>query len=162
MNSIQEIAKNNAARFDVPVTWVLAIIQTESSFNPNAMNPRDPSYGLMGIKLSTAREIEPAITAQELMQPAKNIEIGTIYLRKLRGQYGDLEDVFAAYKGGHPWAASSDQAKENVTKAIVAERQWALKLGLPQYAGAAPASGGFIKKYWPLLAVAGLVALIRE
>jgi len=40
---------NYANAYNVPLESALAIAMIESSFNPNAKNPRDPSYGLFAI-----------------------------------------------------------------------------------------------------------------
>ncbi len=137
----QQMALNNAARFDVQASWILALIETESGGvnvgvhtrdcyinKTGTYNQDDCAYGLMGIRLSTAKQIEPTITASELMDPAKNIEIGTIYLKRLKDQYGSIEDVFAVYKGGRPWWQASSQARANAMLAMKQEKEWQIKL----------------------------------
>jgi len=49
--SIQEIIRAAAARFGQDAALMLAIAQTESSFNSAAVNLSDPSYGLFQIQV---------------------------------------------------------------------------------------------------------------
>ena len=58
---IRDIVLNEAARWNVPPSWISAIIRTESRGNPNSIGRGDCargecSYGLMGMELSRARD----------------------------------------------------------------------------------------------------------
>lgn len=77
-------------QYDVDVRLINAIINVESGGNPKAIS-RSRAMGLMQIKASTAgREVwqargwtgEPQTS--ELLDPAKNIDIGTAYLQLLQ------------------------------------------------------------------------------
>ncbi|GAA0468641.1 MULTISPECIES: transglycosylase SLT domain-containing protein [Tatumella] len=79
-----------ASHYGVDQRLISAIISVESGGNPNAVS-RSDAVGLMQIKASTAgREVyrvqgkrgQP--TRSELRDPAKNIEIGTAYIRILQ------------------------------------------------------------------------------
>lgn len=75
---------------------VAAIVEVESSFNPDAVSHRG-AVGLMQVLPSTAR----IANADSLKDPARNIESGTRYLRHLLELYeGDLELALAAYNAG--------------------------------------------------------------
>jgi len=108
----------NANRHGVPPELILAIIHTESSFNPRARS-RAGAYGLMQlIPRHAARDswlylhpgedriIEPAY----LLDPRNNIELGAAYLFLLSNQYmSDVGDpvkreyaVIAGYNWGPP------------------------------------------------------------
>lgn len=71
---------------------VLAIIATESSFRVNVTSFAG-AIGAMQIKLSTAKMIDPTITAEKLMKPETNIKIGCELLARL----GRLLDKNSSY-----------------------------------------------------------------
>lgn len=110
-----------SAKWSVPPEWIKAVIQVESAWNPEAYNPDDPSFGLMGILDATARAygVTDLIT---LFDPATNIDIGTHLLADLRARYGDdFRSVYSAYNSGSPtlWETSAEVAG-NVQRAVSA------------------------------------------
>jgi membrane-bound lytic murein transglycosylase C len=94
---------------------VMAIMETESAFNPMARS-RSNALGLMQVKLSTAGQdyfshikgYSHTPSSAYLYQPVQNIEIGRGYLGILAGRYLaaihdpiKLEDaMIASYNGG--------------------------------------------------------------
>jgi soluble lytic murein transglycosylase-like protein len=93
--SIDQLISKNSRRFGVEEALIRAHIQVESSGNPNASNPLDPSWGLMGITPICAQDYGFVLdwhnpTAEEianLRRPEINIEIGTRHLSYLHGKY---------------------------------------------------------------------------
>ncbi|HXS26966.1 MAG TPA: murein transglycosylase domain-containing protein [Steroidobacteraceae bacterium] len=104
-----------AARYEVSPTLVLAIIRTESNFNPFAVSTA-PAYGLMQLVPTTGgreayrrvRGIDEAPSPQYLFDPDHNIELGAAYLGELsRSDFGAIANpvsrdycVIAAYNTG--------------------------------------------------------------
>jgi membrane-bound lytic murein transglycosylase C len=98
------IVKQQAERFGVDPDLVLAVIHTESYFNPFAKSGA-PAYGLMQlvptsgakeayafVHHSAPRTVEP----RELYQPEVNVELGTAYLHLLlTHHFNDLKDPLA-------------------------------------------------------------------
>ncbi|MFY9179685.1 MAG: murein transglycosylase domain-containing protein [Venatoribacter sp.] len=84
----------NARKYQVSPALILAIIETESSFNPFAVSPVG-AYGLMQVMQNTAgRDVFDKIygrqdkpTRNYLIDPARNIDAGTAYITILRDQY---------------------------------------------------------------------------
>jgi soluble lytic murein transglycosylase-like protein len=75
---------------------VLAIMATESNFNPNAVSPRQ-AQGLMQLIPDTAARFK----VRNAMDPAQNIRGGMAYLRWLMAYFeGDVMLVAAAYNAG--------------------------------------------------------------
>ena len=75
---------------------VLAIMATESNFNPNAVSPKQ-AQGLMQLIPDTAARFK----VRNLMDPAQNIRGGMAYLRWLMAYFeGDVMLVAAAYNAG--------------------------------------------------------------
>ena len=102
-------------KHELPAPLVLAIMHTESHFNPKAKS-HVPAYGLMQIVPTTAghdvnklfRGKDKPMKASELYNPKINIETGTAYLKILDSRYlRGIKDedsatyaVIAAYNTG--------------------------------------------------------------
>jgi len=84
---------------------VLAVIQTESRFRPNALSPRG-AVGLMQIMPGTARWMADRLGLEgydddKLYEREWNLTIGISYLQYLRRQFPDsIPEVLAAYNAG--------------------------------------------------------------
>ena len=85
---------------------VAGVIRQETIFNPRAKSGAN-AYGLMQLLLPTARVVarkygasEIPNSAEDLYQPALNIELGTAYLRDQFDKFGRIEYVAAAYNAG--------------------------------------------------------------
>ena len=94
-----------AERNGLEPSLVLAVIRTESTFQPDAVSPKG-AIGLMQLLPSTAEEVAAELGldwdgAHQLLEPDLNIELGTYYLRKLADYYhGDMDLALEAYNRG--------------------------------------------------------------
>ncbi|PIU99668.1 MAG: hypothetical protein COY22_01245 [Candidatus Tagabacteria bacterium CG_4_10_14_0_2_um_filter_40_13] len=90
---------------------VAAIIQAESSGNPNAFNAENDgkgSYGLMQVRADTARLYDSSLAGlsdaqigDKLINDSKyNVNIGTKYYADLLNKYGNPTLASSAYNGG--------------------------------------------------------------
>ena len=120
-----------ATQYHVSPSLVLAIIRTESNFNPFAVSGA-PAYGLMQLvptsggraALKRVQGVDDSPTAEYLFDPEHNIELGTAYLSVLDGtefhavSNTDSRDycVIAAYNTG----------PRNVTRVFAADRNEAI------------------------------------
>jgi len=85
-----------ARKYKLDPRLVLAVMSTESAFNPNARSDRN-AFGLMQIIPETAERF--GVT--DIMDPVQNIRGGMAYLRWLLNYYrGDVSLVLAAYNAG--------------------------------------------------------------
>jgi soluble lytic murein transglycosylase-like protein len=76
------------------------LVRVESVFNPRAVSPAG-ALGLTQLMLGTAREFEPNVTREQLLDPDVNLRIGLKYLRGLiREQKGDLKLALLIYNRG--------------------------------------------------------------
>lgn len=86
-------------KYGIPVPLLRAQIQTESSFNPNAVGPMTKygqAKGLMQLMPGTAKEL--GVT--DPFDPAQNIDAGARYLKQMVDRFGSLEKGLAAYNFG--------------------------------------------------------------
>jgi len=77
---------------------VLAVVQVESTGNSKAMN--EDQYGLMQIKLSTARMLGFDKHPKELLQWKTNLKLGIKYLNEKLRKYKIVQAAAAAYNAG--------------------------------------------------------------
>lgn len=114
-NRYEAIVQKYAKKYNIPPDLILAIIRTESNFNPYAVSGA-PAFGLMQIVPSTAGADAYELingkkgmpTKQMLFNPETNIEYGTAYLSILYNRYlNEVRDkqaqeycVIAAYNAG--------------------------------------------------------------
>ena len=92
-------------RHGLEPSLVMAIIEVESSFRPDAVSPAE-AYGLMQIRrrtgLAWARRLGiPWRGVEEtLLDPVANVRIGIAYLARLRERVASLPTALAAYNQG--------------------------------------------------------------
>ena len=93
-HALHAAVSENARQFSLPVDLIYAIIQTESSFNPNARSDAN-AWGLMQVVPTAAgaevhrllRNCNSRPSARELLDPRTNLYYGTAYLRILLDHY---------------------------------------------------------------------------
>ena len=94
--AVWPLAREAARKHGLEPALVMAVIQTESRFLPQARSPRG-AMGLMQITPTTARHLK----LTRPMDPQANLEAGTSYLAQLyRDHQGDLRLALAAYNAG--------------------------------------------------------------
>ena len=107
---------------------VAGLIRQESVFNPRAKSGAN-AYGLMQLLLPTARSIAKKYgsanvpgSAEDLYQPAVNIELGTAFFKDQLDKFGRLEYVAVAYNAGPgrvpQWRATLPAEMDEFVEAI--------------------------------------------
>lgn len=87
-----------ARRHQLNPTLVAAMVRQESGFDPSAVSPRG-ALGLLQLMPETAQRF--GIDAEDLHDPARNLEAGARYLAWLSRHFdGDLDSVLAAFNSG--------------------------------------------------------------
>lgn len=102
---------------------VAALIRQESEFNVKAISPAK-AYGLMQVLPSTGRQLAHQLrirhfSANDLLTPNRNIQLGTMYFRWLMKSLGEQEEqVLAAFNAGksrvdrwNTWGPFREQAE---------------------------------------------------
>ena len=92
------------SRSGLPALLLLAVIEQESHFDPEAVGPRG-ALGLMQVRpfvaaAVAARHHLPYEGPEDLHRPVVNARIGIAFLTELLGEFGDLEVALAAYHVG--------------------------------------------------------------
>jgi len=88
-----------AKEYNVPVHLALALIDTESGFDPQATNINKNGtidVGLMQLNSSTFH----THTRKQLFNPEINVSLGLRYLRDMYDRLGTWEDAVMAYNAG--------------------------------------------------------------
>jgi soluble lytic murein transglycosylase-like protein len=115
----RQLAKKFALIHDVlSAEEILAVIWSESSGNQKAINPADPSYGLMQVTMPIAMKFSHRVhTPVDLYDPDINVEAGSGFLAYLKTRYAQTNPLtdpdtawIAAYNEGEPnlWKKTPD------------------------------------------------------
>lgn len=95
-HAFDDIILEACGAYDVPVSFVKAVIKVESNFNPLVISPVG-AQGLMQLMPNTAA----ALNVTDPFDPRQNIFGGTKLLRILIDRYdGDINLILAAYNAG--------------------------------------------------------------
>lgn len=92
MSTIQAAAE----AYGVPEDVILAVIETESGFKPDAKS----ATGVRGLMQVTQDTYKDLGFTGDRSDPTNSINAGTKLLSQLYKQYGNWDDAFTAYNGG--------------------------------------------------------------
>jgi len=89
-----EAIKRFSSDYDVPISVILAIVETESSFNPRAVSAV-PAFGLMQLVPKTAgidahnfvHGEKKVVSPEFLFDETNNLQLGTAYFKLLQSRY---------------------------------------------------------------------------
>ena len=86
-------------RYNVPFTLAMALIETESNFQPNLIS-KTHDYGLMQINICNHKRLSAKLGITDFLNPSQNVEAGCYMLSELIYKYKDLNVVLMAYNMG--------------------------------------------------------------
>ena len=120
---VVDFAQAEGLRWQVPSALIMAVIHSESSFDPKATSPI-PAYGLMQIVPTSAgvdvnnliRKINKPMSSSELYLPMINVETGAAYLNILDKRY--LKSIINDKSRMHCMIAAYNTGAGNVAKAF--------------------------------------------
>ncbi len=124
--------KEFSKKYDVAISVILAIIETESSYNPRAIS-RVPAFGLMQLVPKTAgidahnyvHGQKKLLSPDYLFDETNNLQLGTAYFKLLKSRYlRKIEDpksrfycAVSSYNTGVGNLAKTFTGKKNLSKA---------------------------------------------
>jgi len=130
-NNFDEV-KKFSKKYDVAISVILAIIETESSYNPRAIS-RVPAFGLMQLVPKTAgidahnyvHGKKKLLSPDYLFDETNNLQLGTAYFKLLKSRYlrkiDDPKSRFycavSSYNTGVGNLAKTFTGKKNLSKA---------------------------------------------
>ena len=89
-----------AQRFELPASWIGAVLRAESGGDPRAVSHAG-AMGLMQIMPATWDELRVHHgLGADPFDPRDNILAGAAYLRQLHDRYGSIRAMLAAYNAG--------------------------------------------------------------
>jgi len=98
--ALDALIAQQASANGMPVAFVRQIIRRESNFNPRAVD--HGNYGLMQIRLGTARALGYRGTAEGLLDPEVNMTYGMRYLvGAYRAAHGNEARTIVLYSRGY-------------------------------------------------------------
>jgi soluble lytic murein transglycosylase-like protein len=92
-----DLAIKYGMEYNIDAVWIVAMMKTESNFNPNAVSSHG-AIGVMQMLPSTGRAL--GVSPGELYNPETNVRTCVKYLAQLRAQFGDLRMATIAYNQG--------------------------------------------------------------
>ena len=124
-DEIESMISYAAAKYGVEAALVKAVAMTESSLNPNAVNPMDPSYGLMQIMPILAEDFGIVkdwrnVTEAEIAMikdPQTNLRIGAWHLKRLTSKY-PIDVALQMYNVGETGYKNGKRAVDYANKVL--------------------------------------------
>ncbi len=104
ITALAGIVREESRKYKYDWELILAIMRTESHFNPRARSHKG-ARGLMQVLPSTAEWLAPKMGLKytgrdSLYDPGYNVKLGTRYLHMLNQRFGNMEKAIAAYNRG--------------------------------------------------------------
>lgn len=99
-DSLQRYIYEICADENVPVTLVMAMIEHESGFDPEAVSPTD-DYGLIQINAVNHEWLKEEYRCADMMNPYQNVFCGISIISSYIDKYGELDKALMAYNMGN-------------------------------------------------------------
>ena len=100
----RDLVADQAWQTGLPEDWIYGVIRQESVFNPTVASQAG-ALGLMQLMPGTAQELavaagDPAPGRGAILEPERNISLGSTYLARMRDRFGHPALATAAYNAG--------------------------------------------------------------
>ena len=124
-DELQRYIREQAERQDVPFEIALAVIERESSYQPDAVSDTG-DFGLMQINICNHRWLYEELGITDVMDPEQNIEAGLYILGQAFQKYDDPDKALMAYNmgdSGMKSAWSKGQHSSKYSRAVIETAQ---------------------------------------
>lgn len=99
-DDLQRFIEDLCKEYEVPSSLVMAVIETESNYDPMCVGDEGHSYGLMQIWEECHHERCKRLGAYNLLDPRQNVLVGIDILAELIDHFeGDIEMALSFYNG---------------------------------------------------------------
>lgn len=124
-DELQRYVREQAERQGVPFEIALAVIERESSYQPDAVSDTG-DFGLMQINVCNHRWLYEELGITDVMDPEQNIEAGLYILGQAFRKYDDPDKALMAYNmgdSGMKAAWSKGQHSSKYSRAVLETAQ---------------------------------------
>ena len=97
---VQECIITECEKYGINPKIIIAMIEKESRYNPNAIGDNGNSFGLMQIQPRWHTKRMEKLGCTDLLNPIQNVKVGIDYLGELYNRYGDIGKALTAYNTG--------------------------------------------------------------
>lgn len=120
--SYYDLVEEYSREYDVPEALLMAVIKTESTFDPEAVSTAG-ALGLTQITPDTFKWLQTktgeSLDSEVLKDPENSIKYGAFFLHILLDEFGNTETAVAAYHAGrgrvNSWLEDSEISPDGVT-----------------------------------------------
>lgn len=129
-DDLQIFITRKCEEYHIDPELIYAMIERESTYNPNAMGDNGRSYGLMQIQLRYVRERMDKLGCTDLLDPYDNVTVGIDLIAEYIDKGYGLEWALMAYNGGEGYAYNmrSQGYVSNYARSVIANAE-AMKEG---------------------------------
>lgn len=124
-DELQRYVREQAERQGVPFEIAIAVIERESSYQPDAVSDTG-DFGLMQINICNHRWLYEELGITDVMDPEQNIEAGLYILGRAFQKYDDPDKALMAYNmgdSGMKSAWSKGQHSSKYSRAVIETAQ---------------------------------------
>lgn len=107
---IQDYIYEICDEYHVDRTFIFAMIERESNFDPNTIGDDGASYGLMQVQPYFHEDRMELLNCHDLLDPYQNIRVGVDYFNELLTMGKSIPWVLMAYNGGPSYANEMEEA----------------------------------------------------
>ena len=98
-HDLQDYIRTLCGNYGVPMSLIIAMIDVESSFRPNAISKTN-DYGLMQINIVNHEELRKEYDITDFLDPYQNVFCGITMIAEYYNRYCDVNRALMAYNNG--------------------------------------------------------------
>jgi soluble lytic murein transglycosylase-like protein len=103
-HEIQDVIFEECDKYAISPSLIIAMIERESRFNPDAIGDSGRSYGLMQIQKFYYQDTMIKLGGTDLINPVDNVRTGIYIISSLISRDNGIQWALMAYNGGEAYA----------------------------------------------------------